>query len=89
VDNHNEKKCLEVEGIIGDGKRTIRKREADFYGMIMGVRTFLKSFIKRHEIEAQSNQRAYEVCRISISISIERYFLRTFLKRFFFTTKPS
>jgi hypothetical protein len=52
VDNHNEKKCLEVEGIIGDGKRTIRKREADFYGMIMGVRTFLKSFIKRHEIEA-------------------------------------
>lgn len=25
-----------------------------------------ESFIKRHEIEARSNQRAYEVCRISI-----------------------
>lgn len=43
MDNHNEKKCLEVEGINGDGKRTIRKREADFYGMIIGVRSWSHS----------------------------------------------
>lgn len=82
MDNHNEKKCLEsLEGINDDGKRTIRKREADFYGMIMGVRSWSHSLkAMKLKLEAITDRMRCVVFRFRFPF--KHFFLRTFLSRF-------